>query len=371
MKAELKTIHGEPSWEISTPEVRLALTRRGGMMSARFKVGRQWKSPYALAPWTPEECPGKQPPLLQVLRGDFFCLPFGVSKGVKMPHGDTANRAWSLREAGEDYLICEMNLKEPAGGRVEKAVVLKPGERAVYQAHVVGGLKGRYNFGHHPVLQFPGQGGPFPVRTSPFAFGQVYPGDTANPAAGEYAALKAGAVFRTLKKVPLREGGHGSLESYPAREGYEDIVMLAGKDKDDLGWTAVTLDGYVWLGLRNTAQLPSTLFWMSNGGRHQEPWCGQHRARMGIEDVCSHFHDGAQISAKEPLKDKGIRTSRAFTPKKPAVFRHIQLVHPVKKDFGAVKSVKKNRDGTALTLRSESGAEETVPVQWKFLFEEA
>ena len=57
----------------------------------------------------------------------------------------------------------------------------------------------------------------------------------------------------------------------------------------DFAWTAATLDGYVWISLKDPRTLPSTLFWISNGGRHGEPWNGRHLRRLGLEEICGHF----------------------------------------------------------------------------------
>jgi hypothetical protein len=47
----LSQIHGEPSFALSTKDVELFLTRRAGHMGpVRFRVGKRWVQPYALAP---------------------------------------------------------------------------------------------------------------------------------------------------------------------------------------------------------------------------------------------------------------------------------------------------------------------------------
>ena len=56
----------------------LAVTETGGHLSDVVFVladGRQ-VSPMHTAPWANEELPEDTPPILRVLRGDFFCAPF-------------------------------------------------------------------------------------------------------------------------------------------------------------------------------------------------------------------------------------------------------------------------------------------------------
>jgi hypothetical protein len=91
----LPVVHGEPSFALKGRDIELWLTRRGGHMApVRFRLGKRWVEPYALAPWRPDEIGTEFPPVLKVLRGDYLCLPFGVSKGIRNGHGETANEAW-------------------------------------------------------------------------------------------------------------------------------------------------------------------------------------------------------------------------------------------------------------------------------------
>lgn len=357
--------HGEPSYILGNADVELNLTKRAGHLApVRFRLGDRWVQPYDLSPWEPDGIDQALPPLLTVLRGDFFCLPFGGGKGYQ-PHGDTANDTWDFVEAGPGRLVVEMKSKAPQC-RVTKTVSLKEGQRAVYQEHLIEGLAGRFNFGHHAILLFPETGGPYHVSVSPFKFGRVKPEAFSNPLAREYGALKTGARFTALGKVPLANGGFTSLEEYPARQGFEDLVLMASKSKD-FAWTAATLDGYVWISLKDPRTLPSTMFWISNGGRHAHPWEGRHLRRLGLEEVCSHYSDGLETARKDLLKKDGIATTYNFKAKETKSVRVIHLVHPVPKGFGKVKSIEREKDGSGLVLKGQKGPALKVPVDWKFL----
>ncbi len=350
--------------------------------------------PYALAPWKPKDLPVSMPPVIRVLRGDYFCLPFGSSAGVKHVHGDAANANWKLIKNSDDALIMQMQTRLPAGeiptdrptrlptrGRsvtesdnskvhLTKILKLREGHSAVYQEYLISGLDGNYNFGHHAILKFPETGRPYSVNVSPFHFGSVKPDRFSNPEAKEYGALKTAARFTSLGKVPLAEGGFTSLQEYPARRGYDDLILVASRP-GKLAWTAATLDGYVWISLKDPTTLPSTLFWISNGGRHAEPWNGVHTARLGLEEVCGYYSDGLEISRKDLLKKHKIPMTLRFSPDKPTSIRLIHLVAPVPKGFGRVEVVTADPKPPSITIEDHHGRKVQAKVDWKFLYSEA
>jgi hypothetical protein len=129
-------------------------------------------------------------------------------------------------------------------------------------------------------------------RSARGGFAQTCPERFEDPALGGYNSLKVGATFRDLRRVPLAAGGTTDLTRYPARAGFEDLVMLSARTGTRFGWTAVTFpqQRYVWFALKNPAVLASTVLWHSNGGRHYAPWSGRHRGVLGLEDVTSYFH---------------------------------------------------------------------------------
>jgi len=63
------------------------------------------------------------------------------------------------------------------------------------------------------------------------------------------------------------------LSKYPARRGFEDLVMIVSDPSVRLDWTAAAFPtlGYVWFGLKDVKVLRNTVFWFSNGGRHYAP----------------------------------------------------------------------------------------------------
>jgi hypothetical protein len=360
-------IHGEPSFHLATPELDLDLTVRGGHLApVVFHLPGREVAPYAIAPWQPAEFPD-QPPLLAVLRGDFLCLPFG-GQAQGPPHGEPANGVWTL-VAGDGRSVRLTMTAADSGARIEKFIATRAGHHALYAEHRIANLGGEFNYGTHPILDLSGlPAGSGRITTSPFRWASVFPGAFANPAEGETQSLLAGAEFSDLRKVRLAAGGTTDLTRYPARPGNEDLVMMVNEPAtaaQPFAWSAAVLDGYLWFALKNPADFPATLLWISNGGRTAAPWLGRHLGRIGIEEVCSHFCNGVDVSRQNLLAEQGIPTTRRFTPEETVSLRMIQAVAPVPAEFGAVCSIVPA--AAAVVIRGETGQEIRVPSDWKFV----
>lgn len=363
----MRTIHGEPSFQLSTAELDLHVTARGGHLApVIFHLAGRDVSPYAMAPWEPCEYP-ELPPLLSVLRGDFLCFPFG-GQSAGPPHGETANEVWTRIDSDSRSLRMHITAQD-SGASVVKTISTCEGHHAIYIEHEISGAEGNFNYGTHPILDFSGlPEGNGRVTTSPFHWASVYPGPFANPADGETQALMQGAEFSDLRQVTLASGGTTDLTHYPSRRGSEDLVMMShgpATQEQPFAWSAAVMDGYVWFSLKNPADFPSTLLWLSNGGRTAPPWNGRHLGRMGIEDVCSHFSDGVDKSQLDLLAAKGVPTSRKFTLGVTVVLRNIHAVAAVPEDFGAVLSILPAGD-QMVELTGESGISVLASVNWNF-----
>ncbi len=361
-------IHGEPSFHLVTPEVTLDVTARGGQLApVVFHLPGRDVSPYSVAPWEPAEFP-EIPPLLSVLRGDFFCLPFAGRDGGP-PHGDPANAEWSLTDHNERSLAMEIQCADTSA-TIRKILSIRPGEHAIYSDHQVTGLDGDYSYGNHPILDLSGlpeKGGR--VTTSAFRWASVFPGVFSNPEAGERQALAEGRIFTDLREVPLTEGGSTDLTYYPQRAGFEDLVMLANEPAtaaQPFAWSAVVLDGYVWFALKNPADFPATLFWMSNGGRSAAPWQDRHLGRIGIEEVCSYFCNGLEQSRQDLLAAEEIATTRRFNPGETVSLRTVQAVAAVAADVGEIVAIIPDGAG-AVRISGGTGESITVPIDWQFV----
>jgi hypothetical protein len=93
--------------------------------------------------------------------------------------------------------------------------------------------------------------------------------------------------------------------------------MLTSDPKERFAWFAVVNPKarWLWFSLKSPVTLPSTLLWMSNGGRFYPPFSRRHTQVLGIEEAVSFFHHGHRAST-EPnfLQQKGVPTSLKLGP---------------------------------------------------------
>ena len=351
--------------------VTFNLTRTGGQLGpVKFRIGRQVIEPFHTAPWcdTPEA--GELIPLLRELRGDFFCAPFGAGPAWRgeahPPHGETANADWTVTSSAPERLVAVLQTRVRPG-TVTKIIETRPHETNLYQSHLFDGFKGGMCLGHHAMLDF-NRNGPGRVSTSKLRLAQVLPVPFENPAQGGYSSLKPGAWLRRLDEVPMADGTQTDLTRFPAREGFDDLVMIHHRDTDDFAWAAVVFPEkkFVWFSLKNPAYLASTALWHSHGGRHYAPWNGRHRGVLGVEDVTAYFHLGLGASlAKNPWKEKGVPTSLTFARGKTTRIPYIMGVAALPAGFDTVRSIR--RTATGIRLQSANGRQIDHAVDTSFL----
>jgi hypothetical protein len=375
---KLTRIRGQDSWRFASDRIDAAVTQQGGHLApVQFHLPQGVVEPFSVAPWAEEKIGPEFPAVLKSLRGDFFCAPFGGSKSNYQgeshpPHGEVANSNWKLEAIKKDKTITELHLSlktKIRSGRVDKMIRLRRGETALYCRHVISGMSGKMNLGHHATLKFPDTPGSGLIDTSPISFAQVLPVPFENPDQRGYSSLKPGALFSRLDQVPALDGTMADLGRYPARRGYEDLVMAVHEATPEFAWTAVTFpkERYVWFALKDPRVLRSTTMWISNGGRHYPPWNGRHVNVMGLEDVTSYFHRGLADSAQpNPISKRGIPTHLTLKKSTPLVVNYIMAVAALPRKWGRVKSITPGPHG--VTLRSIAGKDIVVPLDFNFLY---
>ncbi len=363
---EIQSVHGEPSFSISSDSMTAWMTLRGNHISpVIFHLGSGNISPYSLAPWVPGEHQNIGP-LLDVLRGDFWCLPFGVSP-LGPAHGETACEVWKIMSVTTSSAHLRLDASD-TGARVDKIVSVRDGQSALFQEFTISGLDGAFSYGTHPILDL----SPFPVGTARISTGSlrwacVVPGIFSDPEAGETQILDPGAEFDDLTCVPMINGDSLDLSRYPTATAHEDLVMLTQKgDDQQLGWSAVSVPGYTWIALKNVQDFPSTLLWVSNGGRTQPPWQGRHVGRLGVEDVCSYFDRGLVDSRKDLLSHVGIPTTREFRERETTTLRSLQIVVGTPKNFGRVIAIETPAAGQ-IRIIGEGGQSVESKIDWEFV----
>lgn len=288
--------------------------------------GRQ-VSPLHVAPWFDDPTRTAQPPILQELRGEWPCVPFGTDAprelpvgwsatgetfdGAGAPHGHSSNTEWVFTNVAPDRitLTCDYPETHPIR-RLTRIITADPQAPALDITLTVEARRPcRLPIGLHPTLRLPLAA---TARLKPPSFheGRVFPLDV-EPGQG---LLQPGATFPNLDAILRRNGGTLSLSDLPLAENTEELVQLCGvtggfRLQHPDGW-AVTLD---W----DTGHFPSLLLWISNRGRAYAPWNSRHVA-LGVEPVCAAFDLGPAVStAPNPISAAGIPTARAFDPEHP------------------------------------------------------
>ncbi len=340
--------------------VTFDVTRAGGQLSdVRFRLGRQIVEPFSTAPWCGKPEARKFIPLLRELRGDFFCAPFGAGPSWRgeahPPHGESANATWKVDSSKNGRLVATLQTRVRPG-RITKVIEARERETNLYQAHILEGFRGGMCLGHHAMLDFT-RNGPGVISTSKLRLAQVLPAPFEDAAKGGYSSLMEGAWFRQLDNVPMADRRETDLTRFPAREGFEDLVMLHHKDGEDFAWAAVVFPEkkFVWFSLKNPAHLASTVLWHSNGGRHYAPWNGRHRGVLGVEDVTAYFHLGLAASlAPNPWRKKGVPTSVTLSRSRPTRIPYIMGIAPLPAGFDSVRSIRRTPSG--IRLQSAGGA---------------
>ena len=372
----------QPSYTLSNNLVNVQVSVQGGHVTADFKTGAAGGtagtiSPFFVAPWW-EEAPYKdQDEIIKVLRGDFFCMPFGGNdepySGKKYPvHGETANRSWdfvSKRDTEtESEIVLSMDL-EINSGAVRKTIKLRKDEPVIYSSHRVSGFTGRAPIGHHPILKFPEVVGSGIIDISPPAAGFTTPEPIEDPSIGGYSRIKPGEEIKDLHSVPCTDGSSIDISRYPTDFGYEDIVIFINDPEKEFVFSSVSVPskGYLYFQLKNPRVLSETLLWMSNGGRHYSPWSGRVRGVLGLEEITGFYHYGIKPSLSENFfMGKGYKTYIEFTADRPTDVNLIMGIVPVGKDFKGVRDIVK-KDSSTVTIIGKGNEKIDVPCRLDFL----
>jgi len=347
---ERRKIASQPSWVIGNDCVSLAVTELGGHMApvTFCRNGTRPIQPYYISPWQGER-PTSLPAIMVPLRGDFFCLPFGVNQEAwrgerHPPHGETSGDRWKLdgAECFEDATTLLISLETRVRpGVVHREFTIRGGHNAVYCRTVIEGFLGRTPFAHHAILAMPRREKALRIFTSPFVIGRTYPVALANPALGEYQFLARDAAFRSLASVPSIFKGEppADCSAFPARPGFCDLLQQFERPNGGgISWVAAinTEENWMWFAIKNPSVMPGRLFWAENRGRHQPPWSGRNSC-LGIEDGCMYFDRGVAESCRpNPISRKGIPTCVNLRGKHPFEVRYIQGAVNVPRGFSDV-----------------------------------
>jgi hypothetical protein len=366
----IEKAHGQLCWTLESDDKKLFVTIQSGNLTCDFKVGARTINPYFILPWWNEPIAAELDNLTQMMRGDFFCLPFGADDDADpiTYHGPTASGYWepAAGSPSENSLDLQVKLDH---GSVTKHIEFHPGEPVIYQRHTIAGYNGNVPFGYHPMLRFPEGSGTGRITLSKPVSGYTTPVPLELAANAGYTRIIPGGEISDMESVPCHDGSKLDLTTYPHSAGYEEIVMFVSDPNLPFAFSAVTIpsEGYVYFQLKNPRTLRQTLLWMSNGGRWYPPWNGRVHGLLGLEEVTSFFHYGKSASAGENfINANGVPTSRQFSADESISISLICGVVPVGAAFGRVRSIEPSGEGQ-ITIYGDGTEKVSVPCDTDFL----
>ncbi|MEQ8305444.1 MAG: hypothetical protein RIA09_02700 [Hoeflea sp.] len=332
-------------------------------------------SPLHRAPWVDDPdavFEETTPPNVRRLSGDFFCAPFGRNDVEPAPsHGWPANSAWShsgTEESGDRLTAVFTLERKVMGATVEKRLTLRAGHPFLYQEHRLLGGEGAISVAHHVMVQM-AAGGQLAVSPKSFAF---TPDVAPEPDAARGRSILAyPSETSDLTSFPLANGGAADLGRFPPGERHEDFITLVEATMDEPnsapGWSVASRNAEQdrVLVLKNTAQLPVTMLWMSNGGRDYAPWSGRHSGVLGIEDARASGAGHADSIRPNPLNARGVPTAFTLSDGKSISVRHAIGACSIHTDEGDVVGLATGSG--RITLRFTKGRERSLVFDDGFL----
>ncbi|MBO4620154.1 MAG: hypothetical protein J5654_08590 [Victivallales bacterium] len=370
---------GARGWWLQGVNVELFLTEQGGQHApGNFRLANgACIQPYYLSPWQERKPDLSSIPLLQYLRGDFFCLPFGgnaeaVDGHQYQCHGETSACEWRFAAAHRESASTVFEFTQEGKvlpTKVTKRIELKDGQSALYLQHTVTGLEGKMPYGHHAILKLPSANEKMYFSCGKFDLGMTPTSLFSDPANWEYQFLASGEEFASLEALPtlFKQPATWDYSVYPSPVGYTDLFALLKKPSATPAWAVASYAdaGYLYYSLKNAAELPSTTIWVANSGRYEEPWNGI-SSNFAIEETCSYFADGWKPSIEEnALTRKGWRTCGEFHAAEPKTVRLIQGVAAIPDGFTKVAAADFQPGKVVFT--DVNGLSATATVDWEFL----
>ena len=341
----------------------------GHVAAMAVEAGGRVLEPLHRAPWIdepPESLPPGLPDGVVRLSGDFLCAPFSVADVEVAPlHGWPANSAWEVVEsaavAGGWRATFRLG-RAVMGATVEKTLTLRDGHPFLYQEHAFTGGHGAISVAHHAMTAMRDGGR---LAFSPKRLAETGPDPLEpDPARGRFL-LAYPARTHDLAVFPTAAGGTTDLADYRMDRRHEDFVTLVEADHGGPGWTAVArrAERDLVLVLKNPAELPVTMLWISNGGRDYAPWSGRHRGVLGIEDGRTAVGHAASLGDNW-LKREGVATAFDLAEGRRVAFRQVVGAVPLQGGEPPA-SVAMLEDRLELAL--PDGTARTVPFDGAFL----
>ncbi|MBQ9994278.1 MAG: hypothetical protein IJP17_06165 [Clostridia bacterium] len=379
----MKSVYSQPSFIFENDSISLALTEMGGHMApvTFFRNTDAPAQPYLISPWQMERVPASGC-FVDMFRGDFFALPFGLGIGGPI-HGEPAGSKWTLeraeREGEKNSIILTMDTQSPES-HMEKELYLIDGHNAVYIRNSVSGLSGKFTFTSHATLDV-NEDRPVVLSSSPTHFGLVCAGKDCHhePSELTYVCLEGGNYLEDFEHVPTIWKNPAELDCshLPLPRHFGGALQFYQKAQDGIpAWNCVWFprENFVWYSLKNVKVQAGTHYWLESGGRFQYPWNGR-TLGIAVEEIGLNFSTPETVPFAAPHPDLierydecGIVHDYLFRPEVTKNINYIQGAVQVCEDFGKVVDIEFAEGG--MTLVSESGNRQYAPVYWQHALED-
>lgn len=317
--------HLSMSWDRGEASLQ-SLGAMLGPVSLRLEDGRS-VSPLHVAPWQNEDM-ADQPPILQRLRGEWPCVPFGIAPdrplpgrwqeaqqqpvapdpAFEHPHGYGSNHHWQITANSENELYAEIEYPKTSAIKSLQRRIVGTYNKAelVFELTITTRRDCEIPIGLHPCFALPEM--PGAMRLDPGAYSGVWthPLDEHQP----LSLFAEDRHFNDLARLTDRYGRPVDATALPFKRQSENLLLLTdvqGKlvldNLEQKYRTVLEWDRDIF---------PSLMLWISNRGRSERPWLNRHLA-LGAEPVRAAFDLGAGISAaSNPLNQAHVPTAWGF-----------------------------------------------------------
>lgn len=300
---------------IESDRVHAVVQLQGAMTTAIFDAGTDHEfSPSYVAPWERFT----DVPLLDKLRGDFLCVPFGAAPAaaddLPLPwragyagpqewvHGFSSNGRWSVIERSDASVLLSLDYAQTDPvARVERRVTCTD-DGVEFEDAIVMRSDARLPIGLHPILRLPGTVGGARLEMPECDEFWTLPLDSGT------SVLQVGARFSDLTSAPRADGSSIDLSRLPPTDEVDEIILVAGPKTPRISLINESEDYRATIEW-DSAFLKNALLWISNRGRKGAPWGGENLC-LGIEPITSAFDFGTGVSASpNPLTAAGYDTA--------------------------------------------------------------
>jgi hypothetical protein len=326
------------TWTIQSSFVKAEIQNVGAMVGpAWFNLGRTQAQPFAVAPWAESGSAehAALPGILQRLRGEWPCVPFGITNTRTLPadwqprtsttiepdphpHGLSSNAQWHLADLQADRITLTLRYPESHAvavlTRIISASRLQP--QLDFSLRIEVREPCELPIGLHPtfrVSQAPRQtlldlGSSASVWTSPVPLEPGVPYFESDIRGTSPSRVPVRAGVEDITRLPLPRAAEEIVLAI-GHEGRASLQNLEEAYRATLSWDPV--------------MFPACLLWLSNGGRTYYPWDGRFRA-IGIEPVRSAFDLGTVVSRERsnPLWQVGVPCVFQLSPTAPFETRY-------------------------------------------------